>query len=157
MVNILANKTKLFIVGAVVLVVVLFSVSYYSGYLEHTVFMILVDQFTEPNWDEIQEKHIVRSSIPIIVIEKQNTKCVVSALKFGDIVNHQFFPKGAELANKLSYDDDAKTLTLSCDEIPDEEKSRLNIWYATPESQRYAERYSYFVTPWEPTKSDSLE
>ncbi len=151
----MASKTILFI-GAVALVVVLFSVSYYTGYLEHTVFMILLDQFLEPNWDELEERYIVKSSIPITVVEKQGTKCVVSALKFGDIVNHQFFPKGAELANKLSYDDDAKTLVLSCDEIPNEEKSRLSIWYAVPESPRYAEKYSYFVTSWNSTQVDPL-
>jgi len=156
MVNILASKT-IFFIGAVALVVVLFSVSYYSGYLEHTFFMILYDQLTEPNWDEVLERHIVKGSIPITVVEKQGTKCVVSAINFDAIIIHQFFPNGPELANKLSYDNDTKTLVLSCDEIPDEEKSRLNIWYATPESERYAERYSYFVTPWEPTNPDRPE
>ena len=153
----MANQSKFYIVGAVALVIVLFSVSYYSGYLEHTFFIIIFDEFVEPNWDEIEEKNIVKSSIPITVVEKQGNKCIVSASHFDVIVEHQFFIKGADLANKLSYDDDAKTLVLSCDEIPDEEKSRLNIWFAVRESPRYAEKYSYFVTPWEPSKSDNLE
>jgi len=150
----LANKTKFYLVGAAALVIVLFSISYYSGYLEQTVFMVLVDQFAEPDWDNLSERHIVKNSFPITVVEKQGTKCVVSALRFDTIVNHAFFPKGAELANKLSYDDDAKTLVLSCDEIPNEEKSRLSIWYAVPEAPRYAEKYMYFVTSWEPTNPD---
>ena len=150
---ILASKTILFI-GAVALVVVLFSVSYYTGYLEYTVFRVLFDPYIEANWDEISERHIVKSSIPITVVEKQGNKCVVSAYKFDSIVDHAFFPRGAELANKLSYDDDAQTLVLSCDEIPDEEKSRLSIWFAVPEAPKYAERYMYFVTPWEPTQTD---
>ncbi len=116
--------------------------------------MELFTQFAGPNWDEIEERHIVKSSIPITVVEKQGTKCVVSALKFSAIVDHVFFPKGAELANKLSYDDDAQTLVLPCDEIPDEEKSRLSIWFAVPEAPKYAEKYKYFVTPWEPTNPD---
>jgi len=120
--------------------------------------MIILDQFVGPNWDEIEKRHIVKNSIPITVVEKQGTKCVVSALKFDIIINHQFFTKGADLANKLSYDDDVKTLVLPCDEIPDEKKSRLNIWYAVPETPRYAEKYMYFITDWTPTaKSDNTE
>ena len=120
--------------------------------------MILFEQFTEPNWDELSQRHVVKSSIPITVVEKQGTKCVVSALKFDIIINHQFFAKAADLANELSYDDDTKTLVLSCDEIPDEKKSRLNIWFAVRESPIYAERYMYFITSWNSTqRSDPLE
>ena len=150
----MTNKTKLYLVGAVVLAIVLFSVSYYTGYLEYTVFMVLFDPYMEANWDEISERHIVKSSIPITVVEKQNNKCVVSAFKFDTIIYHGFFTKGTEFANKLSYDDDAQTLVLPCDEIPDEEKSRLSIWFAVPEAPKYAEKYMYFVTPWEPTDPD---
>jgi len=116
--------------------------------------MDLVNPYIEANWDEIEDRHIVKSSIPITVVEKQGNKCVVSANKFDVIVYHAFFSKGAELANKLSYDDEARTIVLPCDEIPDEEKSRLSIWYAVPEAPKYAERYMYFVTPWEPTNPD---
>ena len=150
----MANKTKFYLVGAVALVIVIFSVSYYSGYLEYTVFRVLFDPFIEANWDEISERHIVKSSIPITVVEKQGNECVVSAYKFDVIVYHGFFTKGVELANKLSYDDEAQTIVLPCDEIPDEEKSRLSIWFAVPEAPKYAEKYKYFITPWEPTNPD---
>jgi len=150
--HIWSNKTKLFLfAGMIALVVVFFSVLYYLGYLEGTVFMMIFDELSEPKWDEVFERSIIKNTIPITVIEKQGTKCVVSALKFDSIINHRFFIKGAELANKLSFDDDAKTLTLNCDEIPDEEKSRLNIWYIIPEEEKFAEKYMYFITVWNST------
>ena len=46
----------------------------------------LVEPYTEPNWDEVPEKHIVKNSIPITIIEENNGKCKMTAQKFNVII-----------------------------------------------------------------------
>ncbi len=66
------------------------------------------------------------------------------------IIDHQYFVRSDELANKLQFDRENQTFILPCDELAGE-KSRLNVWYVIPEAKKHAEKYEYFITEWEET------
>lgn len=112
-----------------------------------------LEQFSEPNWDEVAERNIVKNSIPVILLEKQDGKCKMTAQKFDIIIEHPYFVRGNDLAQELNYEKDVATLVLPCDLI-EGEKSRLNVWYALEESPKYSKKYQYFITPWNETISD---
>jgi len=113
-----------------------------------SLFGSLIESFSVPNWDEVSERNIVKNSIPVIKLEEQGTKCKVKAEKFDVIIDHSYFIRGEELEKELNYDRENQTLLLSCD-LLDSEKSRLNIWYATEESEKHAKKYQFFITPWD--------
>jgi len=113
----------------------------------------LSEQFSEPNWDEVAKRNIVKNSIPVVLLEEQDGKCKVTAQKFDVIIEHPYFIRGNELAQELNYDKEGKTLVLPCD-LLEGEKSRLNVWYALEESSKHSKKYQYFVTPWNETLSE---
>jgi len=140
------KEQKIFVIAMVGLVIFAFFYIPRSDSL----FGSLIESFSEPNWEEISQRNIVKNSIPIILLEERGMNCLVKAEKFDVIVDHQYFIRGNELENKLNYDRVEETLLLSCDLLKGE-KSRLNIWYATEEAEKHAMKYQYFVTPWEET------
>ena len=109
-----------------------------------------LEQFSEPNWDEVAERNIVKNSIPIILLTELDGKCVVTAQKFDVIIEHPYFIRGNELTRELNFEKDDNTLVLPCD-ILEGEKSRLNVWYALEESSKHSKKYQYFITPWNET------
>ena len=113
----------------------------------------LSEQFSEPNWDEVAKRNIVKNSIPVVLLEEQDGKCKVTAQKFDAIIEHPYFIRGNELAQELNYDKEGETLMLPCD-LLEGEKSRLNVWYALEESSKHSKKYQYFVTPWNETLSE---
>jgi len=111
------------------------------------------EQFSEPNWDEVAKRNIVKNSIPVVLLEEQDGKCKVTAQKFDVLIEHPYFIRGNELAQELNYDKEGETLVLPCDLLGDE-KSRLNVWYALEESPKHSKKYQYFITTWNETRSD---
>jgi len=109
-----------------------------------------LEPYTEPNWDEVPEKHIVKNSIPITLIEENDGKCTMTAQKFNVIIEHPYFIRGNELAEKLNYEKEDETLILPCN-LLEGEKSRLNVWYAVEESTKHSKKYQYFITAWDET------
>jgi len=112
-----------------------------------------LEQFTEPNWQEVSERNIVKNSIPVVLLEEQDGKCKMTAQKFEIIIEHPYFIRGNDLAQELNYDKEGKTLMLPCD-LLEGEKSRLNVWYALEESPKHSKKYQYFITIWNETMSD---
>ncbi len=109
----------------------------------------IYEYFSAPVWDEVRERDIVKNSIPIISQGNLNGgNCSVYAEKFDTIIEHKYFVQGEELADKLDYDKEKKTLIISCDKLYGE-KSRLNVWYVLEESPKFPEKYEYFITKWE--------
>jgi len=107
-----------------------------------------MEPFTPPNWDEVQNKNIVKNSIPIVLLEETTSeKCKVSAENFDLIVSHSYFVKANQLVDELEYEPDEKTLLILCDQLVGE-KSRLNVWYATEEAKKHSTKYTYFITEW---------
>ena len=139
----------LFAVGVGIFIFALF---YTLNNSETTMFGQFSEQFTPVNWDEVTPRNIVKNSIPVTIIDRQNGNCVVTARYFDSIVDHRYFVKRDELSRKLQYDNGTETLVLPCDDL-EGEKSRLNIWYATEEAKKHSMKYEYFITPWNETDS----
>ena len=138
------KEQKIFVIAMGVLVIFVFLYVPQSN----TLFGSFFESFSEPNWNEVSVRNIVKNSIPIILLEEQGTKCLVKAEKFDVIIDHQYFVRGNELERELNYDRTDKTLLLSCDLLKGE-KSRLNIWYATKEAEKHSKKYQYFITSWD--------
>ncbi len=140
---------KIFVIAMAALVIVTFFFFQRSDSLLGS----WLEPYSEPIWDEVPDKHIVKNSIPIILLEENNGKCKMTAQKFDVIIEHPYFIRGNELAGKLNYEKVDKTLVLPCD-LLEGEKSRLNVWYAVEESTKHSKKYQYFITSWNETKSD---
>jgi len=137
------QKIIFFIILPIVIVI-----SFYF-YSSNSISGTIYEYFSAPVWDEVRERDIVKNSIPIIYQENLNGgNCNVYAEKFDTIIEHKYFVQGEELADKLNYDKEKKTLVISCDKLYGE-KSRLNVWYVLEESPKYPEKYEYFITKWE--------
>jgi len=108
------------------------------------------EQLSDVNWDEVLPRNIVKNSIPIVLIADQGDECIVDAGDFNLIVYHNYFVRSDDLIRELNYDQENNVLTIACDMLQDE-KSRLNVWYALEESESHANKYEYFVTIWEET------
>lgn len=140
------KEEKIFaIVAAVLLVAVLVFMPTTNNYMT-----LFLDMFAEPDWDKIPPRDIVKNSIPITVMESTNEKCMVSAKNFELIIDHEYFIRGSELANRLSYDREKETLILPCEMLVDK-TSKLHIWYILGDAPSHSAKYSYFVTAWNDT------
>ncbi len=138
------KEQKIFVIAMGVLVIFVFLYVPQSK----TMWGSFLESFSEPNWNEVSERNIVKNSIPITLLEEQGTKCLVKAEQFYVIIDHQYFFRLNDLERELNYDRKDKTLLLSCDLLKGE-KSRLNIWYATKEAEKHSKKYQYFITPWD--------
>ena len=47
------------------------------------------------------------------------------------------------------FNSDEQTIELSCD-ILHVDISELNVWYVTEESPKYAGKFEYFISDWDP-------
>lgn len=117
---------------------------------ENSLVSLFFNQYTPVVWDEVIERNIVRSSIPIELLVMENNNCTVSAKNFDKIVDHQYFVKSNDIIRELNYDRNDETLSLPCD-ILEGDKSRLNVWFVVEESTKHSNKYEYFVTTWEET------
>ena len=128
------------------MVILIVIVLYYYP-IDQSLFGFLLEKVSDPNWEEISQRNIVKNSIPIILLEEKDGNCKVKAQNFDLIVDHQYFINGNELARELNYERENETLILPCD-ILDGGKSRLNVWYVLEESPKHAKKFQYFLTPW---------
>lgn len=138
------DKFMLIGLGIIAIIVLVFATN------ENSLAFLFFNQYMPIVWDDILERNIVRSSIPIELITQESGYCIVTAKNFDTIIDHQYFAKSNDLVEKLKYDRNNETLSLSCD-ILEGDKSRLNIWFVVEESAKHSKKYEYFVTPWEET------
>lgn len=135
---------KIFVIIAAGLVIV----GLFYSLNSESLFGKFLEQVGPVGWDEVKPREIVKNSIPLTVLEDIDGKCKVHGEKFDMIIDHQYFVRSDELANKLQFDRESKTLILPCKELTGE-KSRLNVWYVIPEAEKHATKYEYFITEWE--------
>lgn len=114
---------------------------------------VLIESTSKPVWDEVLPRHVVKNSIPIILIETKGQSCLLDAINLDKIITHAYFKRGNELGSDLNYNSENHTIEMPCDKTFGE-KSRLEIWFVTEESPKHAKKYQYFVTPWNNTKTD---
>jgi len=105
----------------------------------------MFEQFTPPDWSTVKERNIVKNSIPITILEKTGSDCIMSAKNFDYIIEHNYFKRSQDLANELQWDKESKTIIVACDKISND-TSKLVVWYATDEAIHHAEKYEYFIT-----------
>jgi len=127
------------IVSIVIAVIILTN---YSS--KNTIVGMIVDPFEEPEWDEIKPRNIVKNTIPITLLERNN-ECLVTANNFNIILEQVDFTQRDNLASKLNYDDKEQTIKIRCEELVGE-TSNLHIWFIIPDSPKYAGKFTYFVT-----------
>lgn len=139
------KKQKFFLVGSIIILIV--ALGYSLNTDETLVGDTIKEQFGDIDWSEVQEKDIVKSSIPIILLEQNVDGCLMYAHYFGSISAHNYFVKGDELAKKFKFDPETRQITVPCDELHGEQ-SRLNVWYVVAESRDHATKYEYFITEW---------
>ena len=142
------KKFGLVIAGSALIIYAIFFLPVSESY-----FGVLLESTSEPDWDEISPRYIVKNSIPITLIEKDGQNCLLDASNLDKIITHSYFIRGDELASSLRYDSENQTIEIPCDKVFDE-KSRLEVWYVTEESPKHAMKYQYFVTAWNGTTTD---
>ena len=119
--------------------------------ISNSIFGKIFDSFTPVNFDEVQNREIVRNAIPIILLEEDGDSCLVFVEKFHLLIDQDLPFRNEQLAKELNYDRENKTLVVPCDELYGE-KSKLHVWYVIEEAPRHATKYEYFITEWEETK-----
>ena len=140
------KQEKIFVLGAAVALVIIFV----FGPWQNSYFGLLVESITGPNWDELSPHDIVKNEIPLTLLEKIDGSCKMFAENLGNVITHQYFIRGQEFANKVSFDPKNDTIIIPC-EMTEGERSRLHVWYVKEEATRYGGDFKYFVTPWNDT------
>lgn len=117
---------------------------------KNTLFSELIAPIKPVEWDDVFEREIVKSVIPITIMEESGNTCTVKAERFATIIDHVYFVKGEQLAKELNFDRENETLTLSCDKLAGD-TSELKIWYVTKESAKHPTKYQYWISSWNNT------
>ena len=140
------KQEKIFVIVAACVVIAVFVFAPWSN----SYFGLIFDTFTGPNWDELSPHDIVKNVIPIVLIDKADSNCKMSAENLDNVIEHQYFVHGKEFAQAINYDMKNKTIVLPCEMI-DDNKSRLHVWFIKEEAPHDGGKYKYFVTPWNDT------
>ncbi len=135
-----------YIILTLVVVSTVFLLVIFSGNTSETLLGLFLVKFAPMNWDMVNERNIVKNTIPISVIKQVNDEfCKIKADAFDRIVDHSYFVSSSSLSEELRYDRENGTLTIPCDGISDD-SLELHIWYVIPEDAKYGGKYQYFVT-----------
>jgi len=113
--------------------------------LDETFLGSQLDDFIDVNWNDVNERDIIKNMIPVELKETQGKFCKVYAEKFSLIVDHEYFVNAEELIQELNFDNSTNTLLLPCDKLKGESSS-LHVWYVLEESSKHATKYEYFIT-----------
>ena len=146
-----SRNDKYFVVGMAVLVVVAFV------YMQDKESLLteFLNTLTPPNWDEVIPRDIVKSTIPMTLLESNDGQCIVKAELFHSVIDHAYFLKGEQLAEELNFDRNLNTLMIPCEKLVTD-KSELTIWYATEESGKHATKYQYWINSWNNTSIKNI-
>ena len=113
--------------------------------LEETFLGEQLENFGSVNWNDVDERNIVKNTVPIELKENQGKFCKVYAEKFSLITEHEYFVNAEKLIQELYFDNSTNTLLLPCDKLKGE-SSALHVWYVLEGSPKHAAKYEYFVT-----------
>ena len=142
----MANRNqKIFVLIAAGLVVVGIFYSLNSD----TLFGRLLATIEPVDWDEVHERNIEKTSIPIFPIEKIGGECIAKADKFALLADQRDFLHSQELKDRLQYDENEKTIIIPCVDL--EEKLRFSLWTVDKDDPIHALKYEYFITSWNQT------
>ena len=146
----------IFLIASICLVIFGFIYSLNS----ETLFGKFLDQVKPVDWDKIFPRNIIKNSIPIEILENQNGICNIKAENFQLILKTPEFTKSQDFARELDYNNDTKTIKMSCDKLPGDklpgDKNKLHVWIVRGEAEKFSERYQYFVTVSNVTITDAV-
>ena len=108
----------------------------------------IADPILPVDWDEVKEREIVINAFPITLLEENDNQCLLSAPIFDKVRTADLFTQGDKFANELQFDSENFTIIVPCEQLAGE-KSRLEVWYVIPEASQHANKYEYWITPWE--------
>ncbi|MGQ0795787.1 MAG: hypothetical protein ACT4N5_06365 [Nitrosopumilaceae archaeon] len=137
------KQEKIFVLAATGVVVIIFI----FGPWQNSYLGLFVDTIAGPNWDKLSPHDIVKNEIPLTLITKFDGSCKMSAENLGNVIEHQYFVRGQEFANKVRFDPIDSSIVIPC-EMNYGERSRLHVWYVKEEATKYGGEFKYFVTPW---------
>ena len=137
------KQEKIFVLAAACVVVIIFI----FGPWQNSYLGLFVETISGPNWDELSPQDIVKNEVPLTLIEKFDGSCKMSAENLGNVIDHQYFVRGQEFANKIRFDPTDSSIIIPC-EMSNEERSRLHVWYVKEEAPKHGGDFKYFVTPW---------
>ena len=140
---------KVFVLIAAILVVIVFV----YGPWEKSYVGVIFDPFIKPDWEKIQEHHLIKSSTILTMIEKNGNDCLVEGAKILDIINHPYFLKANEFGKKINFKNTTNIITIPCQELQGDE-SRLHVWFVAEEAPEHAGKYKYFITAVDETVED---
>jgi hypothetical protein len=125
-----------------------------------TLFGKFLDQVKPIEWNNVFPRNIIKNTIPIEILENQNGICTIKAENFHLILKAPEFTKSQDFAQELNYNNDTKTIKISCDKIPGDklpgEKNNLHVWIVRGEAEKFSGRYQYFVTTSNVTITDAV-
>ncbi len=110
-----------------------------------SIFGKLVETVGPVNWNEVSPREIVKNSIPITLLEKNENDCKLDAKNLDIVLSPAYFIRSEEVASELRFDVESETIQVSCEKLHGD-KSTLHIWYVTPESDIHATKYQIFIT-----------
>jgi len=110
----------------------------------NTILGTILESVQEPEWEKLPPRNIVKNTIPITLLERNN-ECLVTAIRLNIILEQVEFTNRDALASELNYDDKEQTIKIRCEELVGE-TSNLHIWFIIPDSPKYAGKFTYFVT-----------
>ncbi len=140
---------KVFVLIAAILVVIVFV----FGPWEKSYVGVILDPIIEPDWEKIQEQHLIKSSTILTMIEKNGNDCLVEGAKIWDIMNHPHFLKAHEFGKKINFKNTTNVITIPFQEFQGDE-SILHVWFVAEEAPEDAGKYKYFITVVDETVED---
>jgi len=132
---------KVFVLIAAILVVIVFV----YGPWEKSYVGVILDPIIEPDWEKIQEQHLIKSSTMLTMIENNGNDCLVEGAKISDIINHPYFLNANEFGKKINFKNNTNVITIPCHKLQGDE-SRLHVWFVAEEAPEHAGKYKYFIT-----------
>jgi hypothetical protein len=136
------RQEKIFVlVSGIAVIIVLIFVPWSNSY-----FGLFIDKFREPDWDHINPPDIVKNTIVMTLINKNEKNCELSVPNLRNVIEHPYFVRGEDFAQEINFNKQNETIILPCEMIKDE-KSKLDVWYVLKDAPRFSGEYRYFITP----------
>jgi len=129
----------------VIILAVLVVAAFFIYKDQNTLLFSLIGPIGPVDWSNQVPRDIVKSAIPIQIIEKQGQECLVNAYKLEAILDHEYFVKGKELEKKLKFDRETNSIKIPCD-LMKQDDAKLHIWFVLETAPKHGAGYEYYIT-----------
>ena len=129
----------------VIILAVLVVAAFFIFKDQNTLLFSLIDPIDPIDWSNQVPIDVVKSAIPIQIIEKQGQECIVKANKLEIILDHEDFVKGTELEKKLKFNRETSSIKIPCD-LMKQDDAKLHIWFIIETATKHGTGYEYYIT-----------